>query len=112
VSGHTFCATWRDSGTFTTTGGTSPGGTGTVDAGVTGNLTRTRVETFTANWQPRAATSGSIGAQDGPFDLLSLYFTNVSGVTVGWYADLYTTAANGAWGSRTGFPSYCDILTA
>src|SRR3982751_6465774 len=61
VSGHTFCATWRDSGSFTTTGGTSPAGTGTVAAGVTGNLTRTRVETFDGTFQPHGLpTSGDI----------------------------------------------------
>src|SRR5437868_15518089 len=33
---NTCCAVWRDSGTFTTDGGTSPAGTGCVDAGITG----------------------------------------------------------------------------
>jgi hypothetical protein len=103
VYGHTFCAVWRDSGTFTTVGSTSPGGTGTVAAGVTGNLTRTRVETFSATFQPHSLpTSG---------DILSAYFIGVSDVNVTWYVDLYTTSANGAWGSRTGFPSYCDITS-
>lgn len=111
LGAHSFCATWRDSGTFTTVGGTSPAGTGTVAPGVTGTLTRTRVETFTATWQPTVPTSGSIGLQFGPFDLLSLYFTSVSGVSVTWYTELYVTPASGAWGSRTGYPSYCDILT-
>lgn len=111
VSGRTFCSSWRDSGTFTTVGGTSPAGTGTVAAGVTGNLTRTRVQTFTGTWQPHAPTSGSLGVRPAPFDLLSLYFTDVSGITVTWYSDLYMTPANGSWGSRTGFPSYCDITS-
>jgi hypothetical protein len=103
VSGHTFCATWRDSGTFTTVGSMSPAGTGTVDAGVIGNLTRTRVETFSGTFWPHGLpTSG---------DLLSAYFVGVSDVNVTWYVDLYTTPANGAWGSRTGFPSYCDITS-
>ena len=111
VNKTTYCALWRDSGVFRTVGGTSPGGTGSVDPGIVGRLTRSRVETFTGTWQPQAATSGSIGAFAGPFDVLSLYFTNVSGVTVTWYADLYTTPANGSWGSRSGFPSYCDITS-
>jgi hypothetical protein len=105
VSGNTYCAVWRDTGTFTTLGGTSPAGTGTVDAGITGRLTRSRVETFTGTWSPTGAT----GPFAGPFDVLSLYFTDVSGVTVTWYADIYTTTANGSWGSRSGYPSYCDI---
>jgi hypothetical protein len=104
VQGHTFCAVWRDSGTFTTVGGTSPGGTGTVAAGVTGNLTRTRVETFSGVFQPNGVPVGG--------DVLDAYFNWVSDVNVTWYVDLYTTSANGAWGSRTGFPSYCDITSA
>src|SRR3954451_18369800 len=86
VSGHTFCATWRDSGTFTTVGGTSPAGNGTVNAGVTGNLTHTRVETFSANWQPRGLVSSG--------DLLSAYFSGISDVNVTWFTDMYTTPAN------------------
>lgn len=112
VAKNSFCALWRDSGTFTTTGGTSPGGTGTVAAGITGKLTRSRVETFTATWQPSVPTSGSLGLFPGGVDVLSLYFTGVSGITVTWYADLYTTPANGSWGSRSGFPSYCDIVSS
>jgi hypothetical protein len=104
VSGHTFCATWRDSGTFTTVGGTSPGGTSDVAAGVTGNLTRTRVQTFSGVFQPNGVPVGG--------DVLDAYFSWVSDVNVTWYVDLYTTSANGAWGSRTGFPSYCDITGA
>jgi hypothetical protein len=104
VNGHDFCVTWRDTGTFTTVGGTSPAGRGSVAAGVTGYLNRTRVETFSGTWQPHGATNGSD-------DLLSAYFDGVSDVNVTWYADLYLTPANGNWGSRTGFPSYCDIVS-
>ncbi len=111
VTNSTYCAVWRDSGTFTTVGSTSPGGTGTVAAGIVGNLTRSRVEVFTGTWQPHVGTSGFLGTFAAPIDTLALYFTNVSGVTVTWYADIYTTPASGSWGSRSGFPSYCDIVT-
>jgi hypothetical protein len=107
---NTYCATWRDSGTFVTVGGNSPGGTGTLAAGIAGKLTRTAVTTnFTATFQPRAATSGSLGTASA--DWTSLYFSNVQGLDLVWYSNLYTTAANGSWGSRTGFPSYCDITS-
>ena len=35
VSKNSYCANWRDTGTFTTVEGTSPGGTGTVGAALT-----------------------------------------------------------------------------
>jgi hypothetical protein len=106
---NTYCALWRDLGTFTTTGGTSPAGSHTVEAGITGKLTRSRVEMFTGTWRP---PTGPIGPFDGPVDVLTLYFTDVSGVTVTWYADVYITPLNGSWGSRSGFPSYCDIVSS
>jgi hypothetical protein len=110
---NTYCATWRDSGTFVTVAGESPGGTGTMEAGIAGSLTRTAVTTnFTASFQPRAATSGALGSFTAPFDWTSLYFGNVQGFGLVWYSNLYTTPANGAWGSRTGYPSYCDITSA
>ena len=109
---NTYCATWRDSGTFVTVAGPSPGGTGTVDAGILGRLTRTAVTTnFTAAFQPHAATSGALGTFAAPFDWTSLYFSNVQGFGLVWYSNLHTTTANGSWGSRTGFPSYCDITS-
>lgn len=111
VTKSTYCTVWRDTGTFTTVGGTSPGGTGTVVAGITGTLTRSRVQTFTGTWQPRVGTSGFLGTFPAPVDTLSLYFTNVSGVTVTWYADIYVASGIGSWGSRSGYPSYCDIVS-
>jgi hypothetical protein len=107
---NTYCATWRDSGTFTTVGGASPAGTGAVPPGITGTLTRTAVTTnFTADWRPVAGTSGSLGTHAGTFDWTSLWFTNVQGMGLVWYSNLYTTPSSGSWGSRTGYPSYCDI---
>jgi hypothetical protein len=110
---NTYCATWRDSGTFVTVAGQSPGGTGTVNDEIVGTLTRTAVTTnFTATFQPHAATSGPVGPFAAPFDWTSLYFSNVQGFGLVWYSNLYMTPLNGAWGSRTGYPSYCDIVSA
>ena len=110
VAKNTYCATWRDSGTFATVAGESPAGTGTVGAGIAGKLTRTAVTTsFTATWQPAAPRSGELGTFAAPFDWTSVYFNDVQGLDLVWYSNLYTTPANGAWGSRTGFPSFCDI---
>src|SRR5207245_1407055 len=80
VTKDTYCATWRDTGTFTTTGSQSPGGTGDLGPGITGTLTRTgTTNTFTATWQPSAATSGTLTPQAGPFDWPSPYFSDVQG---------------------------------
>ena len=111
VTATTYCATWRDTGTFTTIGSQSPGGTGYVGPGIVGKLTRTgTTNTFTGTWQPTVATSGLLPPQAGPFDWTSLYFTDVQGLAMNWYTSLYTTPLNGSWGSRTGYPSYCDIV--
>jgi hypothetical protein len=113
VAKNSYCATWRDSGTFVTVAGQSPAGTGTVDAGIIGKLTRTAVTTnFTATWQPAAPRSGALGTFAAPFDWTSIYFSNVQGLDLVWYSNLYLTPANSAWGSRTGYPSYCDIVSA
>jgi hypothetical protein len=113
VTKNTYCATWRDSGTFVTVAGESPAGTGIVDAGIAGRLTRTAVTTnFTATWLPAAPRSGALGTFAGPFDWTSLYFSDVEGLDLVWYSNLHMTPANGAWGSRTGYPSFCDIVSA
>ena len=110
VTRTTYCATWRDTGTFTTVDAASPGGSGHVAAGITGRLTRSATtNTFTATWQPNAPTSGPLGI--GPSDWTSLYFESPPEYGLNWYTNLYTTAANGSWGSRTGYPSYCDITS-
>jgi hypothetical protein len=110
VGTSSYCANWRDTGTFTTVAGKSPGGSGSVAAGIAGTFNRTGVTTtFAARWQPTAPTTGSLGALASPVDWTSFYFTDVSGLGLVWYAHLFQTPANGAWGSRTGFPSYCDI---
>jgi hypothetical protein len=111
VSRTTYCALWRDSGTFVTVAADpSPGGTGSVGPGIVGTATRTAVTTnFTATWQPAGATSGSIAAQSVSSNWLSLYFTNVQGYGTVWNYGMYSTPANGCWGTRTGYPSIGDV---
>jgi hypothetical protein len=112
VGKNSYCANWRDTGTFTTIAGESPGGSGSVGAGITGTFSRTGVTTtFSARWQPNAPTSGSLGALASPVDWTSFYFSDVSGLDLVWYANVFQTPGNGSWGSRTGFPSYCDITS-
>jgi hypothetical protein len=110
--GKNYCANYRDSGTFTTIGSTSPGGSGFVAAGITGTFSRTGVTTtFSAKWRPSVPTTGSLGTFASPPDWVDFFFSDVSGLDLVWYANVFQTPANGAWGSRTGFASYCDITS-
>src|SRR6266852_9382558 len=87
TGGGTFCATVSYHGSFTTFAGISPGGTGSVDAGVVGTFEGGYVSTqFSATLKsaPLARVRGSIGTFDyqcddalncpDPFDRTTLYF--------------------------------------
>jgi hypothetical protein len=104
---YTFCVITRDSGTFTSEAGPSPGGTGWLDAGVTGTVTKsTRSTIFYGVWRPSVPTMGSIGTYpDGNW--LPLFFSWTSGYGDGWFAQLYrspvaTVAACFNWSSWYG----------
>jgi hypothetical protein len=108
-----YCAARRDTGSFTTLAGASPGGRGTVAAGISGRLTRTAVTTtFTATWQPSKPTSGYLGSYPAPADWTSFYFGDVQGLDLVWWANAYLTSTNGCWANLTGYPSIGDILSA
>jgi hypothetical protein len=66
--GATFCAQTSDRGTFSTFAGTSPSGSASVDAGVTGDLAGGYVSTFfTGTWNPAGSpypTRGNLGTFD------------------------------------------------
>jgi hypothetical protein len=113
VSTSSYCVTWRDTGTFTTLEGSSPGGGGTVAAGISGPLTRTAVTTnFTATWQPTVLTSGSLGTFPAPLDWTSFYFGGIQQPDLVWWTGSFQTSANGCWAYRTGYPSIGDIRSA
>jgi hypothetical protein len=86
---YTFCAITRDSGTFTTEAGPSPGGTGWVGAGLSGTVTKsTRSTIFYGAWRPLVPTMGAIGTSaDGNW--LPLFFSWTSGYDTAWWAQLY-----------------------
>jgi hypothetical protein len=110
-SATTFCTLWKDSGSFTTIAGRSPGGTGLIAAGVKGAMTRNSVSNvFTARWKGTAPTSGSLGTYPGQIDWLSLYFDNVQGIAVAYTAGLYQSPA-GCWSYKTGGLSTGDVVT-
>jgi hypothetical protein len=108
-----YCATWRDTGIFTTVEGPSPGPWGWLDGGIPGTLTRTAVTTnFTATWHPRMPTSGYIGTYAAPVDWTSFFFGDVAEPDLVWWSNLYQTATNGCWANRTGYPSIGNIASS
>jgi hypothetical protein len=109
-----FCTLWRDSGSFTTVDGPSPGGTGLVAAGIKGAMTRNSVSTvFEAQWKGTAQTSGSLGAYPEQIDWLSLYFDfadDASKPGVAYAAGLFQSPL-GCWSYKSGPLSAGDVVT-
>jgi hypothetical protein len=105
----TFCAIWRDSGSFTTVAGPSPGGTGLVAAGISGRMTRSSVSTvFHAHWRGTTPTRGTLAGQA---DWLSLYFdSGVQGLDLAYEAGLFQSPY-GCFSYRSGGLSTGDIVT-
>jgi hypothetical protein len=113
-TGHkTYCAALRYyDGAFATVAGISPGGTGFVSDGISGTLTGGyKTVNFRARFRPLAPTSGDIGVADFACDLsftcpgavswLDLYFTDVQGFALDWWAWIYDAGANGLWVNRS-----------
>ena len=63
-----FCAVSTLAGTFTTFAGPSPAGTGTVPAGLTGQIVGTNVLRFTGTFAPKLPTRGYVGSFDAQCD--------------------------------------------
>ena len=117
---HTFCAITNARGTFSTLAGVSPGGTGTVSDGITGNFSQgTGTTIFYGTWRPLVPTSGPIGSFDyacgtswtcpGLFDWTSLWIADVSGLNLQLLSEWYQTPANGTWWARSDVGSGGDI---
>jgi hypothetical protein len=112
INAQTFCVLQRDSGTFATVAGPSPGGTGTVAAGIKGSMTVSTVSTvFTAHWKGTAPTSGSLGSYPTPLDWLSVYFDDVQGLGTAYTAGLFQSAA-GCWSYKSGGAMMGDVVSA
>lgn len=107
---NTFCATVRYEGEFTTFAGISPGATGTVDAGITGEMAggyRTTHFTATLLASPGYPTQGNIGTFDygcdvagtcpGRVSWLPFYFSGVTNFDLDWWGWTYQAEHNGSW---------------
>ena len=105
-----FCATVKYQGSFTTFAGISPGGTGSVGAGVVGTFEggySSTVFSATLKSTPDLRVRGSIGSFDykcdaaficpGHFDWTTSYFDNVSGFDLAWWGWTYHAGKNGSW---------------
>ena len=68
TGGDTFCAAITDAGTFTTFGGPSPAGTGTVPAGHRGRFAGTSTVRFGGTFAPTLPTRGFVGTFDRQCD--------------------------------------------
>jgi len=104
-----YCAEIQNDGSFNTFAGPSPNLTGTVSAGVTGQLSTTFFLSFTGKFVPRAPVSGFLGDfdmgcnQDGQCVRRIpgpgfLYFANgFDTVTSAWYLGNYAAGSHGTW---------------
>jgi hypothetical protein len=114
---HTFCVIQTFTGAFTTFAGTSPGGTGTVAAGVTGSVVSRQRYVVTADFTPVIPTSGFLGSFDfgcdqrgtcpGNVAFGPLLFSNITAVTGATFAEI-AFDRHGLW-LQTNSQTFGDI---
>ena len=106
----TYCAVVNDTGSILTFAGESPGGTGTVSAGIKGTINggyTTTVFTGTLASNPPYKTNGNLGNFDlqctdaytcpGAHPGYYSYFSSTSGDDLASWSWYYHTAKNGDW---------------
>jgi hypothetical protein len=112
LGGNAYCVQLHDVGTFTTFGGLSPEGTGTVSGGVTGSIDGTIYLRIYGTFAPTVATTGFVGNFDeqcqqdgtcsGPRPSTGrLYFSSVFSFDVGAFAFTADGGACGTWYQST-----------
>jgi hypothetical protein len=109
LGGNNYCASVQYQGSFTTVSGFSPGGTGTVAAGVIGTFQGGYTALLTGTFNPAVKTKGSIGTVDyecnastgicpGYVDWTTQFFTGgASGFNQVWWGWVYHAGNNGNW---------------
>lgn len=103
----TFCAVANYQGQFVTFAGDSPNGSGTVGAGIKGNVDGGYIAVMNGTFSPTMPTNGNLGTFDfrctgayncpGAFDWVSAYFTNSTLFNQTFWGWQYHTAKNGSW---------------
>jgi hypothetical protein len=112
VGTNQFCAELHDVGTFVSFAGVSPGGTGTIEAGVTGTFEGTRYISVAGVLSPDAPTSGHIGDFDAgcnqqgvcanrDYRFVNHLFSRVNTVRFGWFSATYDAGDNGTFVQST-----------
>jgi hypothetical protein len=102
---NTYCGSYRDSGTYTSSWGLSPGATGTLFSTFTGNFVGSvRTTVFTGKLRSNMPTSGTIGKItcnesycSGTLDWTSVMFESTSGYDVAWWSYSYAGGLHGNW---------------
>jgi hypothetical protein len=110
LGGGSYCAVAHDTGSFVTFAGASPGGTGTVPAGIKGVLNggyTTTVFGGTLASHPAYKKHGNLGSFNlqcsdantcpGAYPSYSSYFSSTSGDALAKWGWAYHTAKNGNW---------------
>ncbi len=97
--GGTYCATVNDTGSFVTFAGASPGGTGTLTAGIKGEINggyTTTMFSGTLNPSPAYKTHGNLGS----FDLMCVDANTCPGAHPGYYSYFSSTSGDdlASWG--------------
>jgi hypothetical protein len=109
VGDRNFCTIVTYTGVFRTIAGVSPGGSGTISAGVTGRFEGGYRMDFGGTLRPRPnrRMHGAIGTINygcdasgncpGSVYWVTLYFSNVTGDDFDWWGWLYKAGKHGSW---------------
>ncbi len=102
-----YCFRIEYDGTWTSFAGVSPGGTGTISGGLTGELHGLRILRLTGEFNPRYPLSGHVadfdwqcgsdGSCAGPRPSPAMYFSPITNFNVTWSEFHATSASNGTW---------------
>jgi len=111
----TFCALVRYSGSFVTVAGPSPGGAGTISAGIRGSFAGVYSATVRGalNPAPGVPTTGDLGTTDylcdaatgacpGKVDWVQVYFNPGASFSFDWWIWVYLAGSHGLWVNASG----------
>ena len=113
-----YCFRIEYDGTWTSFAGVSPGGTGTISAGMTGTWHALRIARLTGEFNPQYPLSGHVADFDRQCDAtgtctgsgpsFGMYFNPIDNVKIVWYDFVATSANNGTW-QQTPYGDFGDI---
>ena len=113
-----YCFRIEYDGTWTSFAGASPGGTGTISAGITGTFHGMRTLRLTGEFNPQYPLSGHVadfdwqcgadGTCTGPRPSPGMYFSPITNVNSTWHEFHATSPANGSW-DETKYGDFGDI---